>query len=480
MNNQIMRDPLLKAGAILILVILLIYLTSTSADGSVFGAIGLIFLRILQLIQWAIGMVIGIVVCMAVLFGIFLCSVAMVDRESSRRMYHQLKMMLKLRLAEGAAWVMSWGQVREDSAEMQPEKEAQPAVAGESAEAVQSPLEIRLEALAEKMQALESKLGGYATHQTVEEVSGSVLASEEAVCKKLEALESKLEGYVPQEKVAEISGAATAVEEAVCKKLAALESKLEGYVPQEKVAEISGAATAVEEAVHQKLEALESKLEGYVSQEKVAEISGAVTAAEEAVHQKLEAFASKLEGYAPHQKVEALSGAVTALEDAMHQLHQNLAEIKGKLEEASGRVETLSAETILGDLPGRVASMEQQDVASKEDVSALASLIEELQGQLRDTIESVEVPAEKDTAPVEQEDGSVEERSRKEHRLLAYFDDPADQEKLRQLVEETLKKDMTYAQVMEYLVKSMGSEKGQIIADHPSLAKDFIRQRRRA
>ena len=39
---------------------------------------------------------------------------------------------------------------------------------------------------------------------------------------------------------------------------------------------------------------------------------------------------------------------------------------------------------------------------------------------------------------------------------------------------------MTYAQVMNHLVKEMGAEKGQIISEHPSLAKDYIRQTRRA
>ncbi|WP_028580442.1 coiled-coil domain-containing protein [Desulfogranum japonicum] len=351
MKTNVMRAPLLKAGAVLVIFMLLVYLTSTSSDGSVWSSIGLMFIRAIQLVQWAIGMVLGIAVCLAVLFGIFLGAVAIVDRDSSARMYSQLKSTLKLWLADGVTCITS-------------ARECQ------------------------------------------------------SVCE--------------------------------CVQETAPEPEVETVVP------------VVEPAV---VEAMQSDLEKGL----------------EELGNKIHALESKLEGYAPHQKVDEISGAVSASEEAVEKLHQALAAIESKLEETTGKLAGISAEKMLGDLPGRLEAVEKQDVASKEEVNSLTSLIKELQTELRESIEAIgTAEPEQAAAPVEEEEGSLEEDGDDDgHRLFTYFDDPADRDQISALVEETLKKDMTYAQVMDHLVKSMGDEKGQIIADHPSLAKDYIRQRRR-
>jgi len=46
-------------------------------------------------------------------------------------------------------------------------------------------------------------------------------------------------------------------------------------------------------------------------------------------------------------------------------------------------------------------------------------------------------------------------------------------------VASTLKKDMSYKQVMDFVAKELGGNKGKIITSHPSLSKDYIRQCRR-
>ncbi len=363
MKTNVMRAPLLKAGAVLVIFMLLVYMTSSSPDGGVWGAIGLMFIRAVQLILWAIGMVLGIAVCLAVLFAVFFGAAAMVDRESSARMYRQLKVTLKSWLAEGITRITS---ARECGCEQQ--------------ETVTAPVEANMEPA--------------------------------------------------------------------------------------KVEPATVEPATVEPAV---VEAMQSDLEKRL----------------EELGDKIHALEGKLDGYAPHHKVEEISGAVSASEEAVDKLHQALADIEGKLKETCGKLEEtssklagVSAEKILGDLPGRLDTVEKQDVASKEDVNSLMSLIHKLQDEVRESIESI-ASAEPEEAPVEEETASAGDDDDAEHRLFTYFDDPADREKISGLVEGTLKKDMTYAQVMDHLVKSMGKEKGQIIADHPSLAKDYIRQRRR-
>ena len=45
-------------------------------------------------------------------------------------------------------------------------------------------------------------------------------------------------------------------------------------------------------------------------------------------------------------------------------------------------------------------------------------------------------------------------------------------------VEEAVSKEMTYAQIDEFLSEQLAAELYQIIKDHPSLTKDFIRTKR--
>ena len=140
-------------------------------------------------------------------------------------------------------------------------------------------------------------------------------------------------------------------------------------------------------------------------------------------------------------------------------------------------------------MPARLEQLEQQEAPAPVDlqplekkIAALQGEIESLQSALKEAstvsaaTESVGTPA---SAAEEENKETVEDSESSEHRLLSYFDKKADQDKLAGLVAETLKKDMTYAQVTDTLIKKMGKKGGAIIAEHPSLAKDYIRQCRR-
>jgi predicted nucleic acid-binding Zn-ribbon protein len=61
------------------------------------------------------------------------------------------------------------------------------------------------------------------------------------------------------------------------------------------------------------------------------------------------------------------------------------------------------------------------------------------------------------------------------HRILSYFTKKSDEENFIALVTEAIGKDMTYAQVGEFLNDSLSAEASEIIAEHPSLTKDYIR-----
>jgi hypothetical protein len=53
------------------------------------------------------------------------------------------------------------------------------------------------------------------------------------------------------------------------------------------------------------------------------------------------------------------------------------------------------------------------------------------------------------------------------------------QEKIEQLVTETLDKEMSYDRVIEHLIAQTEGSTAEIIAAHPSLTRDYIRYRRK-
>ncbi len=294
----------------------------------------MIFFGAIHLVQWIIGMSIGLVVCLAVLIGIFLGAVAMVNRESAAGMYAALKVTLGGWLADGLATVVNMKACAQQRETASPKVQPAVIVDNTKVDEIHTMLESKLNDLTAKIHALESKMAAFASTDKLDQVAGEVNASGDALQK--------------------------------------------------------------------------------------------------------------------------LSKVLTGLET--------------KVDDAHGKLQDISSEKLLGDLPGRVTSIEAKDVASKDDIKPIVDLVERLQTEIQDSIVGLAQSKEENEDVYDQD----------AHRLFSYFEDVADQEKIQLLVEETLKKDMTYAQVMNHLVKEMGAEKGQIISEHPSLAKDYIRQTRRA
>jgi hypothetical protein len=98
MNNNMLRAPLIKSALLLAGFSLLIYLTITSSDGSVWSSLQAIFIGIFRAAQLVVGLVLALFICIAVLIGIFFGAVSMVSRESAARMFNQLRDMIAARL----------------------------------------------------------------------------------------------------------------------------------------------------------------------------------------------------------------------------------------------------------------------------------------------------------------------------------------------------------------------------------------------
>ena len=153
---------------------------------------------------------------------------------------------------------------------------------------------------------------------------------------------------------------------------------------------------------------------------------------------------------------------VTALADEVKESSQSLA----------GLTETIT------NLQSSVTGMTTQEVpepAASVDLTSLEEAVSELKAELSSVKESIVVqPEATESTPVNTPEKSEEEAG-EEHRILSYFDEAADKEKVAAAVQSTLKKDMSYKQVINLVAEQLGGAKGEIISSHPTLIKEYIR-----
>ncbi|HHB77072.1 MAG TPA: hypothetical protein ENK84_11115 [Desulfobulbus sp.] len=237
----------------------------------------------------------------------------------------------------------------------------------------------------------------------------------------------------------------------------------------------------------------------------LAEVQGNLDTKVSTLRGKLSEVEKSVAGKASVEQVETVTAEVAAVSETLTGTEASVKTLAAKVEQAGAP----DPGQILGDLPSRLEALEQKEDPEAVDLQPIEDKISALQAEINKvtqpleekiaalTSEITELKAaladqKTDPRPVagEKKAGKVEKKSApakvaapgkdvEEHRLLSYFSNPADKEKLADLVGQTLKKDMTYAQVTKFLVKKMGKDGGKIISEHPSLAKDYIRQCRR-
>ncbi|MDW7772276.1 MAG: hypothetical protein SCH71_05225 [Desulfobulbaceae bacterium] len=91
MKNNLLRTALIRSAALLAVFSIVIYLTLSSPEGSIWSSMGAIFYTLFKAAQLTVGLVLALLVCFAVLAGIFFGCAAMVSREGAKRMYEQLR-----------------------------------------------------------------------------------------------------------------------------------------------------------------------------------------------------------------------------------------------------------------------------------------------------------------------------------------------------------------------------------------------------
>jgi type II secretory pathway component PulC len=187
MKVNMMRAPLIKSAVLLFIFVLLAYLTSASPEGSVLNSVGMIILGAFHLVQWALAMAIGLAVCIAVLIGIFLFAVSLVNKETAVTMYDRLKRSAADLLAPVFSCAASL-QCKESlgsqpvQAEVGSEhlkEELQTIIAGEVKKIADSQQALNDEfvSLNAKIQGLEEQRGGFATTGQFEVLASEIASS---------------------------------------------------------------------------------------------------------------------------------------------------------------------------------------------------------------------------------------------------------------------------------------------------------------
>ena len=212
MKANMMRTPLIKSAAVLFGFVLLAYLTSTSPEGSVLGSVGLIIIGAFRLVQWALAMAIGLAVCIAVLVGIFLFAVSLVNKETAATMYAGIKRSVTGFLASVCSCLGSLKcqdsscglapvQAAADSEQLKGELQTIIADEVKKVTANQQALSEHFISLNAKIQGIEEKSSGFAAAEQLESIAGEIANTGKvlgSVQDSVAALEGKLGNTVQQ------------------------------------------------------------------------------------------------------------------------------------------------------------------------------------------------------------------------------------------------------------------------------------------
>lgn len=168
------------------------------------------------------------------------------------------------------------------------------------------------------------------------------------------------------------------------------------------------------------------------------------------------------------QTLAEMDKAVSRLSDStmserLDQVEAQQEEIQAKLDKFLQQLDTLSATTKSGE--EKTQKQEKALSAAQSDIQSLSSGVEELHNNLIQLKESSE---KKESAVPEKE----------EHRIFSYLEKETDKKQFAKLIEEAVQENMTYAEIDEFLSKSLPKKVDEIIKEHPSLTKEYIRDQK--
>lgn len=198
------------------------------------------------------------------------------------------------------------------------------------------------------------------------------------------------------------------------------------------------------------------------------------------VEEKLNMLQSRIEQYEKDESVTKLSEWLRAEEQktgevqaAMELLEQRIGQLQEKIDVVAEKMAADSSADALSDVRKKIDELAQSCSNRDADVQALEQKVgaikEEDLAAMQNTLAGLE----------EKLESRLETGESDEHRLFSYIEDEQEKEKIQQLVTEAMEQEMTYAQATDHIVENVAPDTAKVIAEHPALTKEFIREHRK-
>lgn len=180
------------------------------------------------------------------------------------------------------------------------------------------------------------------------------------------------------------------------------------------------------------------------------------------------------------EEYDQMKSTISSLQSANSQLQADVTSLSGtnaKLQEDITSLTTMvdelkESETKINELIAELSSKAEEDKTTelKEKLKQLEEMATKTNQSISDIAVRLEALEEITTSP----DGDNQPSG-----IFSYIENESDRDLLTTKVQEGVAKELTYAQFDEFLTEELSAELDQIVKDHPSLTKDYIRSMRK-
>lgn len=172
--------------------------------------------------------------------------------------------------------------------------------------------------------------------------------------------------------------------------------------------------------------------------------------------------------------IETVSSKNQSLAKEMAEMDTENTAMKSQLDELHNQVEQLQiSEQEIKDVVEKLVA--EAKSSTNEEVKTQLAKLEKLQEstatELQAIIKRIEA-IEKETSPTAQ----LEQVLPQQIGIFAYIDSEQEQQLFIEQVKAAVAKELTYAQIDDFLTKNLSKALDEIVKDHPTLTKNYIRE----
>ena len=168
-------------------------------------------------------------------------------------------------------------------------------------------------------------------------------------------------------------------------------------------------------------------------------------------------------------KLDTLRNDKESLKNSVNDVQKENSELKGRLEELNLTVENLQqSEKSINELIAKLT--EKVNQGSDQELKDQLSNLEKMQSAAKEEIEAILERLNNLENGLKQSPTSG---------IFSYIEDENYQNMFVDKVTEAISQGLTYAQIDEFLTKTLPADLDKIVKDHPALTKNYIRNLRR-